>query len=272
VKTTIVGIDCATDPSKVGVALGEVTDSGRPKLWEAAVANRGDSIAEIVSRWTRAIGGVLLALDAPLGWPRAMGEVLPSHRAGDPIDMEANQLFRRTTDRVVKEHLGRTPLDVGADRIARTALATLDLLRDLRNRTGFPIRLAWQPKIDQVLAAIEVYPAATLQVRGMTSSGYKRKSDRAKRDDMLEPLSEHIDLPPDLEAMVDNADAFDAAICVLAGADFVRGVCVPPDDLAVAKREGWIWFKPPEPEAEEDEEPAAEPTSKDADEASESDE
>ncbi|MBT8492379.1 MAG: DUF429 domain-containing protein [Deltaproteobacteria bacterium] len=244
-KTTIVGIDCATDPSKVGLALGEV-EGGRPKLWEVAVANRGDSVAEVVSRGTRAIGGVLLALDAPLGWPQAMTDALPNHRAGEPIGMEANQLFRRHTDRVVKEQLGRTPLDVGADRIARTSLATLDLLRELRARTGFPIRLTWKHPIEQELAAIEVYPAATLEVRGMTSSGYKRKSDVNKRDDMLEPLAEHIDLPPDLEAMVGNADAFDAAICVLAGADFVRGFCDPPDDLEVAKKEGWIWFKRPE--------------------------
>lgn len=251
-KTTIVGIDCATDVTKVGLALGEL-DGDKPKLWEVAVGHRGDNMSETIARWTRGIGGVLLAFDAPLGWPKAMGETLPSHEAGEPIELEPNDLFRRRTDRVVKELVGKQPQDVGADRIARTAHAALELLGELRHRTGFPIRLAWNPKPDQVISAIEVYPAATLHSRGMMSSGYKRKTDSNKRDDMLVELSEHIGLPPDLDDMVDTADAFDAALCVLAAADFLRGWCVPPEDKALARKEGWIWVLAPEEEEDEEE-------------------
>ena len=250
-KTTIVGIDCATDVTKIGLALGEL-DGDKPKLWEVAVGQRGDSMSEMIARWTRGIGGVLLAFDAPLGWPKAMAETLPQHRAGEQLGTTPNDLFRRHTDHKVKEVVGRQPLDVGADRIARTAHAALELLAELRSRTGFPIRLAWRPQLDQVISAIEVYPAATLDVRGMRSSGYKRKSDHKVRDNMINELAEHIQLPPEPEPMIETADAFDAALCVLAAADFLRGWCVPPDDLSLARKEGWIWVMPPMEEEEEE--------------------
>ena len=42
--------------------------------------------------------------------------------------------------------------------------------------------------------------------------------------------------------MIESADALDAVICVLAGADFVRGPVYAPEIAALAEREGWIWF------------------------------
>jgi hypothetical protein len=38
-----------------------------------------------------------------------------------------------------------------------------------------------------------------------------------------------------------NADALDAAVCVFAGLNFLRGHALPPPNLDEAKREGWIW-------------------------------
>ncbi len=35
--------------------------------------------------------------------------------------------------------------------------------------------------------------------------------------------------------------ALDAVLCVCAGLDFLAGHAVPPEDLPLAKREGWIW-------------------------------
>jgi hypothetical protein len=36
----------------------------------------------------------------------------------------------------------------------------------------------------------------------------------------------------------------DAIVCVLAGADFILGKSISPDQLKLelAKKEGWIWF------------------------------
>jgi hypothetical protein len=38
-----------------------------------------------------------------------------------------------------------------------------------------------------------------------------------------------------------SADALDAIACALAGRDFASGRALPPDNLELARREGWIW-------------------------------
>jgi hypothetical protein len=99
--------------------------------------------AALALEWLDQRDNVLIALDAPLGWPRALGACLQSHMAGAPLDSEANALFRRATDDEIKVRLSKRPLDVGADRIARTAVAALELLGALRRETGRPVPLAW---------------------------------------------------------------------------------------------------------------------------------
>ena len=86
-----------------------------------------------VAGWLRAAQmPALLAIDTPLGWPVRLGCALTNHRAGEPIAADADRLFRRDTDRFIKLKLGKTPLDVGADQIARTAHTALCLLNGLR--------------------------------------------------------------------------------------------------------------------------------------------
>ena len=41
-----------------------------------------------------------------------------------------------------------------------------------------------------------------------------------------------------------SKDVVDAAVCVLAAADFIRGNVVPPLDQETALIEGWIWAPP----------------------------
>jgi hypothetical protein len=50
-------------------------------------------------------------------------------------------------------------------------------------------------------------------------------------------------LPNDVGLMVKNADALDAAVCVLAGHDFVTGACQRPENPERARKEGWIWVR-----------------------------
>jgi hypothetical protein len=80
---------------------------------------------------------------------------LANHRAGAELGVKAHDLFRRATDRFIRQHFGKQSLDVGADRIARTAHSALVLLGILRRRLGEPIPLAWDPNIREV-SAIEV--------------------------------------------------------------------------------------------------------------------
>ena len=44
---------------------------------------------------------VLIAMDAPLGWPQALGRDLYSLEAGKLIQADPNQLIRRSTDKLV---------------------------------------------------------------------------------------------------------------------------------------------------------------------------
>ena len=239
---TLIGIDCATVDAKVGLAVAQA-DGERCAVQFAGVCSTEQEVAGVVAGWLARVPRALLAFDAPLGWPEAMGPALAAHRAGDPLPVAANGLFRRDTDRFVKARLGKQSLDVGADRIARTAHAALTLLADLRGRTGLPIPLAWTPADATPAAAIEVYPAATLLAHGIPSRGYKKKEQTAERRVIMGLLEKHLGLPPCRAAMAANADALDAAVCVLAGWDFLRGHVYSPGDPALARHEGWIWVR-----------------------------
>lgn len=161
-RVRVIGIDCATDPAKTGLALGAF-ENGRVSVEVARVCSRREDPSDAVCGWLAAAPGdrTLIAVDAPLGWPTAMGAFLSRHSAGQCLDVDPKTMFRRMTDIRVRMATGKTPLDVGADRIARTAHAALALLQLIRELTGLEIPLAWTADFDGC-AAIEVYPAATL--------------------------------------------------------------------------------------------------------------
>lgn len=107
----LIGVDCATDHAKVGLARGE-SDGHTLMVHDAAVCTAENTAAKRVATWlARSAGGpVLVAIDAPLGWPAALGTTLSRHRAGDGIATDPNELFRRETDSVIKRTLGKQPL------------------------------------------------------------------------------------------------------------------------------------------------------------------
>ena len=240
VETTIIGVDCATDDAKVGLSLAFV-GADRCVVNFAGVCSAEREVAEEVAAWLSGKKRVLLAFDAPLGWPRPLGKALAAHRAGEPLTFAANDLFRRATDRFVKARFGKQSLDVGADRIARTAHSALKLLADVRQKTGLPIPLAWDSNYSERVAAIEVYPAATLIAHGIPDTGYKKKEKIAERKAILGSLARIVQLPEDRAAMELSADALDAGVCVLAGYDFLQGEAYKPEDTELANHEGWIW-------------------------------
>lgn len=219
---TIIGIDCAVDPRRVGLALGTFNGE-HTRLLRAEIGALSRDPAEVVADWLSEYGGpVLLALDAPLGWPMALGTNLQAHCAGAVLDCPADTLFRRETDRFVRRIVGKQSLDVGADRIARTAHAALGLLANVRRLTGMELPLAWEPNLvgNHV---IEVYPAATLLDRGVAESGYKKADATDARQRLLNALSKYLVISGDSASMLRSADALDAAVCVLAAHDFLLG-------------------------------------------------
>ena len=131
----IIGIDCATQPAKTGLVLGELRGESIV-LTEAVKPSRARPAATVVAEWLGESGPTLLALDAPLGWPTLLGERLRSHNAGDLLDGDADRLFHRGTDDRVRERFGKPALEVGANLIARTAHAALRLLHDVAQAIG----------------------------------------------------------------------------------------------------------------------------------------
>lgn len=239
----IIGIDCATDPAKTGLVLGSRFESGLVELQKASLGARDRGPAEMIARWLgESPEGCLIAIDAPLGWPAPLGGAIVQHMAGAAFMVSADQMFRRATDRFIKERLGKTPLDVGADRIARTAHAALQLLAQLREATGRTIPLAWEAPDPAELCAIEVYPAATLIALGAPhTTGYKKAGQVKERQAIIDHLQTRMRIGAFAPSLERSGDLLDAAICVLAGADFMSGRVMCPTDLQLAQREGWIW-------------------------------
>lgn len=240
----IIGIDCSTSDSSVAVAVGSATARGaRINSVEVCRAKAG-SAAETIKKLLQRQVPTLLALDAPLGWPDALGHALASHRAGQLIAADSNDLFRRHTDREIKRITCQQPLDVGANLIARTAHWALRLLHDLGEGSRIP--LAWHPRDVVSRSAIEVYPAATMRARGIEAKSYKKRDQKEERRRLLRKLAQHVQFAEkDLAICVGCADAIDAAVCVLAGADFLKGRCFEPTKPRLARKEGWIWAMKP---------------------------
>lgn len=141
-QTTIIGIDCATQPNRVGLALGTSTGESLT-LERVCVGSKKQSPLQITSSWSKgSSGAVLLALDAPLGWPQPLANELPGHQAGAEVNRGPDVLFRRTTDCFIRKRLELRPFEVGADKIARTAHTALKLLGCLRRELGVEIPLA----------------------------------------------------------------------------------------------------------------------------------
>lgn len=237
----IIGIDCATDPKKRGVAKAFLNNDAW-QVTETTIGLTDHEIADFVIEAKNPDRAVLLALDAPLGWPEQLGESLYNHSAGQSFDRPANKVFRRKTDDFIKKTYGKQPLDVGADRIARTAHSALALLSVIANRIAEKIiPLAWQNNFSGV-ATIEVYPAATLISYGWPSRRYKKPAEMNVRAQIIAELENYLAFT-ETHSMVQSADALDAALCVLAGKDFLEGNCYQPENQRLAHKEGWIWVK-----------------------------
>ena len=160
-----------------------------------------------------------------------------------------DQIFRRRTDDAVFENFGKRPLDVGSNLIARTAHSAISLLGRLRRQIDDPIPLAWEPEIGDSIQAIEVYPAATLRALRLSDTGYKGGKEEAlsARGSILRSLVGEVSISaPLVERCRESDHVLDAVLCAVAGFDFLGGPAIPPNDLALAQREGWIWVRRPQ--------------------------
>jgi len=255
-RTTVVGIDCATVNRNTGLAFASVS-GGVLSVEDCFVARPGRPVADQVSD-RLPVGrnhrgdiatSALLALDAPLGWPAALGTGLSNHQAGRPMPASSNTLFRRCTDEVIRGKLRKAPLEVGANFIARTAVSALKLLADLSELQQTDVLLAWDPDRRGRLSAIEVYPAGTLrayQAMGYVQQGGSTENRKRRLVASLE-RSGRLRFRPHAVQEVRNEHVLDAVLCCLAALDFLEGKTIAPaaDHVEKARKEGWIWVRDP---------------------------
>lgn len=241
----VVGLDAASDWRSFGYALGRYATAHPIVVVTAGILGDRHSphaIDEVLVPALMQEPKALITIDAPLGWPAALGESLMQHAAGAALDVPKDVLFRRCTDGVVRRNTGKIPLEVGAEKIARAAYSALAVLKLLREATGQSIPLAWSHSITGI-ETIEVYPAATLMVRGILEPGYKRTESEIARWRIARKLGAEIS---GLAAFASEPDdIFDTCLCLLAGKDFLDGRAVPPttEQLPAARKEGWIWVR-----------------------------
>lgn len=241
----IIGIDASTEPTRTGLVKAK-RNGCRTRIECAQTARAKCRPENIVSRWLETTEPpVLIAIDSPLGWPEALAPALAGHIAGTRLPLKREATFVRATER-----RSDARFLVGADKIAKTAHASLDLLASLRKSRKIPIPLAWTPARVTETSAIEVYPAATLKAHCVQNTRYKgKKGKKARREIVEELLKRSLSVHESAKGkqtrrkLEENEHILDAAVCVVAAADFLRGEVVEPDDGLLARREGWIWVK-----------------------------
>ena len=74
---------------------------------------------------------------------------------------------------------------------------------------------------------------------------YKKKGAVEVRKKLFELLKTHLKFEIDEGQVIESSDSIDAAICVLAGYDFLMKSCIPPKDREMAQKEGWVWIRHP---------------------------
>lgn len=242
---TIIGLDCAVRPENTGLAL-MTKNNYRWLIKDIQKGSSQETPVQIILKWLKDLESpFLLAIDAPLGWPAEMSRFLPQHNAGELLDSDPNLLFRRYTDIFLHKKLGKMPLEIGAERIARTALRALKIIHEVSTLTNKIIPLAWNPAELKHSAAIEVYPAGTLLAHGIPVRGYKNDLPEGPyRLPVLEFTRKHIQSSSQRELISHDTDLLDSVLCCIAGKDFLQNNCsLPPDEKkGQAKKEGWIWF------------------------------
>jgi hypothetical protein len=166
---------------------------------------------------------VLIAIEAPLGWPKQLAETLINHSAGMPIETPANAMFRRTTDVFISTEAQKDSARCrrGPNRSHR--LRSIGHCRQSSRGTWNANSAGVGADVSRV-AAIEVYPAATLVAHRIRSTGYKKPGRTEERHQIVEALHARLTIGESVPDLTQSADLVDAAVCVLAGADFLSGV------------------------------------------------
>ncbi|HEY5543244.1 MAG TPA: hypothetical protein VIM04_08320, partial [Candidatus Binatia bacterium] len=81
----------------------------------------------------------------------------------------------------------------------------------------------------------------------MRSTGYKKRDQTEERRESVAALRTKLTIGESVPDLMTSADLVHAAVCVLAGADFISGRAMAPEDRTLAEGERWIWTAPRTP-------------------------
>jgi hypothetical protein len=237
----IIGLDSAVQEKDNGLVLCEYNDTHEMILKD--VWDHKQPLVVQICEWLKDRKKTLIGIDAPLGWPFQFSKGLQDHHAGMYLGDDAKAFFRRETDLDIAKRFHKTPLEVSADRIGRTAFMSLKRIREISERSHRKVSLVWNTRDDYDVGFIEVYPAATLLANKLDIKGYKKNYEiRLKllaelKSQCSKQGMDKIDI-----ATIDHN--FDAFICCLAVYDFLTGTCKAPEKITKRiNKEGWIWTR-----------------------------
>ena len=228
------GVDLASQPKRTATCLIR-WDRGSARVEALSLGATDADLHELFRR------GDKIGIDAPFGWPAPFTRAVAAYSAETVWpSADVPQLRFRRTDEVAREKLGRWPLSVSTDLIAVTAMRAVRLLAEAA-ATGESIERSGGGRF------VEVYPAAALHVWGFPSRGYKRTKGAAVRarlvSDLAEQAKDWLTLSEEDRARcMDSDDILDALVAALVARAAAIGRCepIPPDDVELAKEEGWI--------------------------------
>jgi hypothetical protein len=103
---------------------------------------------------------------------------------------------------------------------------------------GMSIPLAWTSGDVSPVAAIEVYPAATLVAHRIRSTRYKKREQIEERREIIAALRAKLKIGESVADLATSADLVDVAACILAGGNFIAGNAMKPENHSLAEREG----------------------------------
>jgi len=236
----IIGFDSAVQESNIGLVLCNYLNG------VITIEDKKDSkltSEEQIIKWSTTNELIIMGVDSPLGWPKYFGSSLKEHIAGNQIDSDPVSFFERTTDKFIYKTFKKKPLEVSADRIARTAYYTLNRLNYINKNIEKKYEILWNPNNILINGFIEVYPAATLIANDIIIKGYKDNKSCRERIIHELKLKYQFNLNPDINIINTDHD-FDAFICCLAVHDFIQqNVYFPINEVDIYKTEGWIWTK-----------------------------
>jgi hypothetical protein len=229
---------------------------GSPASFSMAELKEKWGIHDLVSRaWSEAPSDLLshrevvLAIDAPLGFPIAFVDLL----ARKPIALVSpkkeidNPLAYRETDRHIHSKFGKKPLSATFDRIGNTATVAMVHTRRLSEMQQLRVP-PFEERAKGIATAIEVYPALLKENRPRGASKLNPATRRKEPVRILENVR-HL-MPNQIK---DGTHQSDACLCALLALAYgydgriksLPRLQGPTTASSAVQYEGWIFYQDP---------------------------